>query len=151
MSTKGRSYIKSLATLSRRQSQILKLLKQEDDGLTRRQLAKRLKTESNGVTSAVKSLLESGLVITDGEVWDAETKRHQSVLHLAPRGYVKPNQELQELGKRPAVETVFDFYEQQIRDLRQKLEVAITTINYLQKTSAAVDKLATEVANVAKR
>jgi len=71
------SYKKLLddGVISRRQAQVLKVLKLELGQATNRMIAKKLDWDINRVTGRVSELREKGLVTHAGDYYDASTER----------------------------------------------------------------------------
>ena len=62
-------------TLTKRQAEVLKCLKQELKQGTNRMIAKKLGWDINRVTGRVTELREKGLVTYAGDFYDVETER----------------------------------------------------------------------------
>lgn len=62
-------------TISKRQSEVLRVLKEELGQATNRMIAKHLDWDINRVTGRISELREKGLVIPSGSFYDAVTNR----------------------------------------------------------------------------
>jgi DNA-binding MarR family transcriptional regulator len=62
-------------TLTKRQAEVLKCLKQELKKATNRMIAKKLGWDINRVTGRVTELREKGLITQAGDFYDTETER----------------------------------------------------------------------------